>query len=339
MGETSTMFREQARADLRIAQLIPQHDLSGQALGLSMFHAQQCIEKQLKAIMLRLNEEMELEADDGFLQELSHKFYLKLHTVRRRFVQRLCVPPSPVLRIMGLEQGERAFERNENTIGRLGAFWEKYTDPDSRFHASMWKHSMHVELSACEQHDMKDFLNVDAADLSDALGQPVPTDHSKVRLGDYSSPPPMRQVIMDRQGIERAYADHRRNRYRLVLQTYHDWHMALQDRMFSDATIRRLRSFRADEQGQALRRLVAEYAFEAASSQAYRYAPLFPHNTMGRYPMRLPGGKTTTEIYESQADVALHWIYNETRFNFEMLCDHASKLDELCGLGREHGYW
>lgn len=339
MDETSAMFGEQARADLRTAQLIPQHDLSGQALGLSMFHAQQCIEKQLKSIVLRLNEALKLEEGDGFLFELSHKFYPSLHNVRSRFVQKMGMPPKPILRLIELDPGEQAFARNERLIAHLGEFWEKYSRPCSLFSVSMWKHSMHVRLSEDEHGALGEFFDVDAAALAKALGRLGVDGSPKVQLGDYSVPPPMRDVIGDRDKTESTYMDHRNNQYRQVLQLFQDYHAARQDRIFSDTALERLGGIPVDGRVRAVKRLVAEFAFEAVSSQAYRYAPLFPHNIVGRYPMRLPGGGTTTGVYASKPDVVLHWVYNEARLNFDMLCEHASKLDELCGLGHEHGYW
>ncbi|MDD9812989.1 MAG: hypothetical protein OXU37_01750, partial [Thaumarchaeota archaeon] len=69
------------------------------------------------------------------------------------------------------------------------------------------------------------------------------------------------------------------------------------------------------------------------------YVTLYPHNLLGRYPERLPDGKTTPEVYGSRADIVLHRLCNEVRFSLDLLRGHASKLDELCRLGSEHGYW
>lgn len=339
MSGTADMFRKQARTDLELAQLIPGHDLSGEALGESMFLAQQCMEKQLKAIVLGADEALGLGMGDGFLRDLSHKFYLNLHKTRKRFVKNLGLPPDPVLRAMGRDPGERAFGRNERIIGNLGAFWANYGRSDSEFTVAMWKQSMRVDLLEHELAALDDFNSIDAAELSEALGRPVAGDPKNVRIGGYSSPPPMRAMMGDSERLRRAYEDHKWRPNMQALRNRQDFHMAVQDRIFSDFALRHLGEMPVKEQRGAASRLVAEFAFEAASFQAYRYAPLFPHNELGRYPMRLPCGRSTTEVYEAQADVALHWVYNEARLNYEMLCEHASKLDELCGLGREHGYW
>jgi len=138
---------------------------------------------------------------------------------------------------------------------------------------------------------------------------------------------------------ESAYSDYRRRPLRQMLQKSQVIHSAHQDLIFSETALKRLECLPADGQARAVRRLVAEFAFEAASTQASRYAPLFPHNTMGRYPMRLIGGKSTTDIYREGADVVLHWVYNKARFDLGLLREQASKVDELCELGHEHGYW
>jgi len=144
------MFREQARANLRIARLITWHDLSGQTLSLSVFHTQQCMKKQLKAIMLGSNEALGLGTGNGFLRELSHKFYQSLHTIRKRLVKNLGLPPEPVLRIMGQDPVEMAFRRNEQIMDELRAFWANYGRSDSTFSVAMWTHSMRVDLLARE---------------------------------------------------------------------------------------------------------------------------------------------------------------------------------------------
>jgi len=144
---------------------------------------------------------------------------------------------------------------------------------------------------------------------------------------------------MDAKRTENVYSDYAWSPHNQEIQKFKDTHLARQDRMFSDAALRHIGSLPKGEQKLVIRRLVAEFAFEAASSQAYRYIVLFPHNTLGRYPKNLPDGSSTTEIYESRPDIVLHRVYNETRINFEMLCEYSSKLDNLCGLCSEHGYW
>jgi len=325
----SGQFAEQAGADLRLAREASRDYQSGHSLGEAMFLAQQCIEKQLKAIILRLNEAMCLERGDRFLRGLSHEFYPKLNTVRRRFVRGLGLPPAPVLRLVGREPGEAAFERNERVIGSLWDFWKRCAEQGSVCHVAMWKHSLHVGLSACELESLSRFFDVGAA------GQSAP----KVELGGYSTPPPMRYVIEDRRRTESVYNDYRGDPLRQELQEMQDSHSAHQDLIFSETALKRLECLPADGQARAVRRLVAEFAFEAASTQASRYAPLFPHNTMGRYPMRLIGGKSTTDVYREGADVVLHWVYNKARFDLGLLREQASKVDELCELGHEHGYW
>jgi len=339
MATISALFREQASVDLKLARLALQHDLSGQSLGESMFLAQQSVEKQLKAIVLALNEAMRLEAGEGFLFDLSHKFYPNLHEVRKRFVGNLGLPPAPVLRLVGREPGDAAFAHNERVIGGLGDLWAECGSSGSLFHVSLWKHSLRMELSASDLDNLQSLFDVDAAKLPDALGVPSSGDPPKVRLGDYSSPLPMREVIEDEGRTEDVYGEYKLNPLRQWLQKSQDIHLALQDTIFSQTALKRLERLTADGQARAVKRLVAEFAFEAVATQAHRYMNLVPHNTLGRYPMLLPDGKSTTEVYELQTDVVLHLVCNETRFDLEMLCEQASKLDELCLLGHEHGYW
>lgn len=66
-------------------------------------------------------------------------------------------------------------------------------------------------------------------------------------------------------------------------------------------------------------RLVAEFAFEGESLNAYNHLMLYTHNTLGRYPRVLSGGRGSAEAYASRVDSVLHRIYNEVRFDLETL--------------------
>lgn len=301
MAATSALFSERARADLDLARAILRHDLSDHALGESMFLAQQCVEKQLKAIILKLNEAMGFQVGDGFLFELSHKFYPKLRDIRSRFVKSLPLPPAPVLRMMGSSTAGQAFSLNERIIGSMGDFWKGYVAADPPFHMYVWMNSMHVRLTAGQLDGLNEFFHKDAMKLSSVLGGPDVSGLSKKQFTN-SFPPmcPMRSVIMDAKRTENVYSDYAWSPHNQEIQKFKDTHLARQDRMFSDAALRHVGSLPKGEQKLVIRRLVAEFAFEAASSQAYRYIVLFPHNTLGRYPKNLPDGSSTTEIYESR---------------------------------------
>jgi len=336
---TSALFREQASADLALAQMIPRRDLSGQFLGLSTFLAQQCIEKQIKAIMLKINEVMEIEKSDKFLHVLSHKLYPNLHVVRESFVRDLGFPPDPVLRIMGRDNAEHAFARIDRIIKRMGNFWAEYAGSNPPIYLYLWKNSLHVELPPKELVALNEFFHNDLIDLASTSKLDV-GDLPKEQFSNKFSPPaPMRDVIRDESETKQAYANYKLSPSGHVVQVNTDWHLALWDLIFSDATLKRLGRLPSCEQRRAVRRIVVEVGFEAACAQAYRYILLFPHNTLGRYPKLLSDGKSTVDIYESRADIVLHQIYNETRLDFEMMCKRADKLDELCRLGHEHGYW
>jgi len=340
MDETSALFREQAGANLRIAQMIPRHDLSGHALGLSLFHAQQCIEMQLKAIVLKLNEEMEFEKGDKFLFDLSHQFYPTLHEIRERFLNGLDAPPELARLHVGLDTDEHAFERNGNIIAHMGAFWREYLSSDPPIHEYMWKNSLHVRLAGVELDALNGFSHDDTIALCDALECQRVGDLAKKQFSnDFPPVLPMRDVIGNRLSIERAYKSYALNLYNQEIQACVDRHMARQDLVFSGTASGRLGRLDSGRRRQATRLLVAEFGFQAAASQAYRYIFLFPHNTRGRYHKCLPGGGTTAGIYESRQDIVLHRVYNETRLNFGLLCRYFTKLDEMCRLCRERGYW
>jgi len=340
MDATSALFGAQAEADFRVACLIPRQDLSGQALGTSMFLAQQCIEKQLKAIVLRLNEAMDLEEGDRFLFELSHSFYPALHTIRKRFVEDLGTPPAPVLRLMDLDASGQAFADNDCAIGHVVGFWKEYAIPGSQIQMSVWRNFLHDRLPQDELDSLNRFVRRSAAILPGAPGSSGSGSRPSEQLtNDFKRPPPMRSVIRDRGMTDAIYSDYVWTPQRRGMQELHDLRVACQDTVFSEVCLGRLGRFSRDVQERAVRRLVTEFAFEAAAMMAYRYMTLYPHSWLGRYPKLLPDGRATPAVYESRADVVLHRIYNETRFSMDLLRGHASKLDELCRLGHEHGYW
>lgn len=340
MDKASAMFREQAWADFRVARSIPRHDLSGHALGISMFLAQQCMEKQLKAIMLRLNEAMGFEKGDQFLFDLSHRFYPTLHRIRGKFVKKLGMPPAPVLRLMDLDTGGLAFESNERVLVAMGRVWEGYAAPASKVRVYVWKHSLHVSLDPEELDATNDFLRKSAVGLPGALGRRNAAGRPAGKLtNDFEPPPPMRDAIKIESRINAAYSEYAAGPLRRGMLERRDGHVARQDRIFSRDGLSCLGGLAVDGRAQAAARLVTEFALEAASLQAYRHVTLYPHNLLGRYPERLPGGMTTPEVYGSRADIVLHRLYNEVRFSLDLLRGHYSKLDELCRLGHEHGYW
>ena len=340
MDATSALFGAQAEADFRVARSIPRQDLSGQALGISMFLAQQCIEKQLKAIVLRLNEAMDLEEGDRFLFELSHGFYPALHRVRTRLVRGMGIPPAPVLRLMDLDATGQEFADNDRVIGHMAGFWKEYAATGSTIQMCVWRHFLHVSLSRDELDSLNRFVRRSAAILPGVSnGRGTGNRPPWLLTNDFKQIPPMRSVIRDRGMTDAIYSDYVWTPQRRGMQELHDLRVACQDTVFSEVCLGRLGRFSRDVQERAVRRLVTEFAFEAAAMMAYRYMTLYPHSWLGRYPKLLPDGRATPTVYESRADVVLHRIYNETRFSMDLLRGHASKLDELCRLGHEHGYW
>jgi len=340
MDVTSAMFRGQAEADFRVAMSIPRHDLSGHALGISMFLAQQGVEKQLKAIVLRLNEAIGFEKGDRFLFDLSHKFYPALHRIREKCVGDLGMPPAPVLQLMDLDTSGLAFESNGRALRDMGRVWKEYAAPKNRIRMCVWKHSLHVRLDPAELDAANRFLRKSLVGLPGALGRRSASSPPAGGLtNDFEPPPPMRDTIRSQAEIDAAYSGYAGDRLRRGMLERRDKHAARQDRIFSEAGLACLGRLPRNDRVRAATRLVAEFAFEAASLQAYRYIVLYPHNLLGRYPERLPSGTTTSEVYGSRADITLHRLYNEVRFSLDLLRGHHSKLDELCVLGGEHGYW
>lgn len=340
MDETSALFSEQAAADLRTAKAVPLHDLSGQALGISMFHAQQCIEKQLKAIVLRLNEALDFDKENRFLREMSHDFYPKVHKFYGRFVKILGTPPSPVIRLMDLDPADETLAGNDRAIGYVASFWKEYAAPGSRVQMCVWKRFLHVKLSRDELGALNRFVRKSAAFLPGELGLDGSWNRGRDPFtNDFGHVPPMRSVIGDEGRTDAVYSDYVGRPQRQGMQELHDYRAGHQDRIFSDAGLSCLGGLTREARRKAAGRLVAEFAFEAAGIMIYRYMTLYPHARLGRYPVRLPGGTTSAAVYESRADVVLHRIYNETRFSMDLLRGHYTKLDELCRLGSEHGYW
>jgi len=334
------MFREQAEADFRAALSVPRRDLPGQAIGISMFLAQQCVEKQPESIILGINGALDLEKGDRFLPGLGHRLCPTLHKIRGRFVKRPGMPPAPVLRHMDPGTAGGAFAGNGRVPGGMGRVWEKYAAPTSRIRMCVWKHSPHAGPDPGELADTNRFLRGGLVGLPGTLGRRGAASRPPGSLtNDLEPPPPMREVTKSQAGTDAAYSEYTGGRRRAGMRKLRDAHVATQDRIFPGAGLACLGELERGMRGRAAARLVAEFAFEAASFQAYRYVVIYPHNLLGRYPERLPDGRTTTEVYASGADIALHRLCNEARFGLDLLRGHRSKLDELCGLGREHGYW
>jgi len=96
MEHTPEEFMRQSSSDLKQAQTIARNDQEGHALGTAMFLAQQCVEKSLKSMFLRLSEMVVLPREpDITLKTLGHSIYRDAHRIYSGYIEAHKFPHIP----------------------------------------------------------------------------------------------------------------------------------------------------------------------------------------------------------------------------------------------------
>lgn len=67
--------------------------------------------------------------------------------------------------------------------------------------------------------------------------------------------------------------------------------------------------------------------------------PLFSNHKYGRYPTRLENERITTDMYESQMDRVLDYLFVAIPYQLDQLRVNSDRHDVLLEMGHEFGYW
>jgi len=75
--------------------------------------------------------------------------------------------------------------------------------------------------------------------------------------------------------------------------------------------------------------MILDYGALAVAMRAPSYVYLLPHYLLGRYPTRLSGGKTSSEIYASQRDAILARLFVNVQYDHDQMRLVSGQIDGL----------
>lgn len=332
MTALSEAFREQARADLDLAQAGAKSGQSGHALGESMFLAQQCIEKLLKSIPLRLWEAMAPEGGDGGIPgRMDHTIYPGLHGVYTMIADQLDWEGGSLAR--------PAHDPAASLVKKVGERWRENAGPKNSRIDDFWMDSLNVGLLPKKTRDLENF---DKA--MERLRRGLPPGGRDPRLCPAFGGAPagygdMRSRVRSKREVGKLYSDYRRNLARQGGAERAGSRLSAKNMLLPDIMDYFRKATPEATQRLIAQRHVVEFGFVLLCDYVRAYARLYPHAMLGRYPKRLANDQLTTDIYASQEDSVLYSLHVTIRHDHDRLCEHASLLDELCGLGQKRGYW
>ena len=89
----------------------------------------------------------------------------------------------------------------------------------------------------------------------------------------------------------------------------------------------------------AVTNIVFSFGVQILISVHIDYLFLFTNSSYGRYPHRLEKGLITTNMYASQVDRVLYYLFVDIPYKLEQLCVNSEMLDMLLEMGSERRCW
>ena len=334
--EMARYFAEHAASDLGQAQTIARSDRSGHALATAMYLAQQSIEKQLKSIIINMDEKMGLGKSGSIPRLLGHQLYPNLCKFYDRQITSLDTPPplpdwSPLTYDdLGVKHAPR--------IGRafrlMGEFWTLHLK-DPKLQSLLWQNSMGITL------DDRDLLFLNSKHnpyhqgflaIADKGDEEIP---QLVNNGHMQRP--MLVVIVDDALLStyrKEYADIDINiDGRAMLERGFAWSQLLLD------IVSKPKPKQSSADVVAANNIVFSFVVQVLVSRQSQYMPLLTNSSYGRYPQRLENGRITTDMYESQLDRVLHYLFIDIPYQLNQLRVNSYRLDVLLDIGHEFRHW
>lgn len=318
---SSAQFAAQSRSDLAQAQAIARASASGDALGTAMFLAQQAMEKQFKSALLKVAEAVGAVLEEGFFKEtLSHT----VHQHPAEFYQK-CLEGS---RLPTSLWANGIAGRTMDMLRRTGRVW------DPKFYGRgirllLFQYYLGMPMDPDDLRRLNAHLDSIMKKIGGRDDPPNPTRR------EFSSPPgnePMDGVISDSVRLRRlrcGFADIPDNV--AVVRELEQLFGNRLDFIRHTAGRRRLSPEATGEGDAAL--MILDYGALAVAMRAPSYVYLFPHYELGRYPTRLSGGKTSSEIYAAQRDAVLSRLFVNVQYDHDQMCLVGEQI------GRLHVAW
>jgi len=328
----SDHYELQSMTDIGRAQAIAREDQSGHALGTAMYLAQQSVEKQLKSIVLRMDEALGMGNADRILRGHSHEFYPSLYESYRLHVE---CPGRALRRSWRVTPDPEVFaytESVEKDFRDASSYWANYRNNHGILRLT-WLRSLGVSLP---KEDLRELNRWHEPQVIFASGGTPTSGGSDPKFVDkFPSMSHIRTDILD----DDAIAWH--------LVEYADAPANMQSRMALEGTLeatrldrlKRLGDDHADLQAKLARMALFEFGFHVMATLTQRYVLLYPHNSFGRYPGPVGNGLFTTDIYGRQANDVLAYLFVVVPYHLRELRTSSRIIGRRSEEGRRLGYW
>lgn len=330
----SEHYEMQSMVDIGRAQAIARTDQSGHALGTAMYLAQQSVEKQLKSIVLRMDEAINLGSVDRVLRGLSHEFYPRLYELYYAHLEHDQLSMiSRYEHMADLEDVRREVGSFASHFREASAYWDKY-HADHRVQNLTWQQGLGIEL---QDEDMLEMNSLHKTQMKFVQDDTLGSGEPDLEFADsLSAPDRIRIDVMDRHAlaIHRAvYASTPANSHTRVV---------LAD-TFEEASLFFLHGFKKHYAGMQVsefaKKAIFEFGFRVLASMTHQYTLLYPHSAIGRYPGPVGGGLFSTDVYEKQASFVLAHLFVSVPHHLRVLCANSGLIGTLADRGRRLGYW
>lgn len=330
----SAHYELQSMTDIGRAQAIAKVDQSGHALGTAMYLAQQSVEKQLKSIVLRMDEELNLGSVDKVLKGLSHEFYPRLYEWYYTHLEHDQL--STIARyehMADFELSRREVESFASHFREASDYWEKY-HADLHVQDLTWQQSLGKRLPDEDMLEMNSLHKSQIKFLQD--DEPSSGELDLEFADSLSASNKIRIDIMDNDALAL-----RRVRYAATSANSHT-RVVLAD-TFEEAGVTFLPGFKRKYAGMQVaehaKKAIFEFGFRVLASMTHQYTFLYPHSTMGRYPRQVGGSLFSTDVYEQQASFALAHLFVSVPHHLRVLRANSELVGSLADRGRRLGYW
>ncbi len=336
MRQMSGHFEQQSTSELRQAQLIARFCRSGYALGPAMYLGQQSIEKQLKAVVLRLCEEVDRGIGTSILGSLGHQFYPHIYRLYADHIAGMGLPTVPsgdlLASYINAAPGPDA-ARDENAAQFMAHAWKVWLG-DSSWKSRTWKSHMGFQV---KENAIAILNSQQKKHISSILSLTGRTGMALPKISNRTLEAPLlSHKTLDYAALSKCRAGHLALAENLAERALFARHFRECQAFLSDGARSRLGG--DFPYGRFLRRLVMEFGFQILISHAPHYMPLFLHNSTGRYPDRL-GRDITVDMYESHADHVLFCVLVDIPYRVGQLRVNSGRLTWMLREGHRLGHW
>ncbi len=332
--ELAQYFAEHAASDLRHAQAIARSDLSGHALATAMYLAQQSIEKQLKSIIINMDEKMGLGNSRSIPRLLGHQLYSGLYEFYGKQINDL---DTQFLEVSSLQHGAQPAKNvahMKHFFKQMEKFWASHSKSPS-LPSLFWQLSLGIRLKDDDFWRVRSTHVKYAQSMLDILAAagvnipPLPNNNYLQR--------PMLDAIMN----SALLASYRGEYARIEINAIESHKL----RQTFDTSSAILSLFPNLVQGSFYagvglgKNMVFSFGILVLLLAQYQHLALLANHSYGRYPKRLEGGRITTDVYASQANIVLFYLFVAVPYQLGQLRANSGRLDVLLDMGRERGCW